>query len=68
MPGFVDPVRREVAPNSSCTFLLIQREQLFGEPEIERRNWEEIWRGKRPGETNERFWLFRARTAKGKPL
>jgi 4-amino-4-deoxy-L-arabinose transferase-like glycosyltransferase len=56
--GF-DPVRREVAPKASCTLLLIQREAAFGEPAIDRNRWEEVWRGKRPGQKKERFWVFR---------
>lgn len=55
-----NPIRREVAPNASCTSLLVQREAGSGEPDIDLTRWKEIWRGSRPGVTNERFWLFRA--------
>lgn len=53
-----NPVRLEVSPNAGCTTLLVQREVAFGEPEIDRTLWTEVWRGSRPGVTNERFWLF----------
>lgn len=55
----INPVRVEVAPNAGCTTLLVQREAAFGEPEINFAQWKELWRGSRPGVTNERFWLFR---------
>jgi 4-amino-4-deoxy-L-arabinose transferase-like glycosyltransferase len=54
-----NPLRREVAPDASCTSLLVQREVAFGEPDIDLTVWKEVWRGSRPGVTNERFWLFR---------
>jgi 4-amino-4-deoxy-L-arabinose transferase-like glycosyltransferase len=54
-----NPVRREVAPQASCTNLLIQREAAHGEPTVDRLRWKEVWRGSRPGVTNERFWLFK---------
>ena len=53
-----NPVRLEVAPDAECTTLLVQREAKFGEPEIDLMLWKELWRGARPGITNERFWLF----------
>lgn len=53
-----NPVRREVSPDAKCTTLLVQREVAFGEPEIDLTKWKELWRGSRPGVTNERFWLF----------
>jgi hypothetical protein len=55
-----NPVRREVSPDAARTTLLIQREAAFGEPDIDLTKWKEIWRGARPDQTNERFWLFRA--------
>jgi hypothetical protein len=51
-------VRLEVSPGARCTTLLVQREVAFGEPEIDLTLWKELWRGSRPGVTNERFWLF----------
>jgi 4-amino-4-deoxy-L-arabinose transferase-like glycosyltransferase len=51
-------VRLEVSPDARCTTLLVQREVAFGEPEIDLNLWKELWRGSRPGVTNERFWLF----------
>ncbi|MBA5690573.1 ArnT family glycosyltransferase [Rugamonas apoptosis] len=53
-----DPVRREISPAADCTVLLVQREAVFGEPDIDPSRWRELWRGSRPGITNERFWLF----------
>lgn len=53
-----NPVRREVAPGAGCSTLLVQREVAHGEPDIDRALWREVWRGSRPGVTNERFWLF----------
>lgn len=53
-----NPVRLEVSPSAGCTTLLVQREVAFGEPEIDLAMWKELWRGSRPGVTNERFWLF----------
>ena len=53
-----NPVRLEVSPDAGCTTLLVQREAAFGEPEIDLALWKELWRGARPGVTNERFWLF----------
>jgi hypothetical protein len=53
-----DPVRREVIPDSSCTYLLVQREASSGPPSIDRQQWREVWHGKRPGPAKERFWLF----------
>lgn len=52
------PVRLEVSPHAGCKTLLVQREVAFGEPEIDLTVWKELWRGSRPGVTNERFWLF----------
>ncbi len=54
-----NPVRVEVSPAAGCTTLLVQREAAFGEPGIDPSRWQELWRGARPGVTNERFWLFR---------
>ncbi|HZV66604.1 MAG TPA: glycosyltransferase family 39 protein [Telluria sp.] len=53
-----NPVRLEVTPGARCTTLLVQREAAFGGPAVDRRLWNELWRGSRPGITNERFWLF----------
>lgn len=53
-----NPMRLEVAPNSGCKALLVQREAAFGEPSIDPVLWQEVWRGSCPGVTNERFWLF----------
>ncbi len=53
-----NPVRREVAPKATCSLLLVQREVAYGEPDIDLQGWKEVWRGSRPGVTNERFWLF----------
>lgn len=53
-----NPVRIEVSPAAGCTILLVQREAAFGEPDIDPALWKELWRGSRPGVTNERFWLF----------
>jgi 4-amino-4-deoxy-L-arabinose transferase-like glycosyltransferase len=53
-----NPVRREVSPKATCSMLLVQREVAYGEPDIDLRGWKEVWRGSRPGVTNERFWLF----------
>lgn len=53
-----NPVRVEVRPEARCDTLLMQREVAFGEPELDLRVWKELWRGSRPGVTNERFWLF----------
>ncbi|MET3132088.1 4-amino-4-deoxy-L-arabinose transferase-like glycosyltransferase [Oxalobacteraceae bacterium GrIS 1.11] len=53
-----NPIRVEVSPAAGCTTLLVQREVAFGEPEIDLTRWKELWRGSRPGVTNERFWLF----------
>lgn len=57
-----NPVRVEVSPSAGCTTLLVQREVAFGEPEIDLTFWKELWRGSRPGVTNERFWLFQLET------
>ncbi|HEV7813469.1 MAG TPA: glycosyl transferase, partial [Janthinobacterium sp.] len=54
-----NPTRREVHPDTACNTLLVQREAAFGEPEVDLHTWTEVWRGARPGVTNERFWLFR---------
>lgn len=60
-----NPVRREVAPDAACSALLVQREVAHGEPDIDLAEWREVWRGSRPGVTNERFWLFERRGAAG---
>ena len=54
-------VRREIMPVTTCSMLLVQREQKFGEPDVNLVQWEERWRGARPGQTNERFWLYHSR-------
>ena len=53
-----NPVRVEVSPTASCSLLLVQREVAGGEPDVDPMRWREVWRGSRPGVTNERFWLF----------
>lgn len=53
-----NPVRREVSPDAPCTFLLVQKEVAFGEPDIDLNIWNIVWKGARPGITNERFWLY----------
>lgn len=57
-----NPVRREVAPSATCSYLLVQWEVAKGPPWIDRDRWVEVWRGKRPGPVQERFWLFHQRT------
>lgn len=57
-----NPVRREVAPDAPCSALLVQREAAHGEPDIDPAQWRVVWRGSRPGVTNERFWLFERRS------
>jgi hypothetical protein len=53
-----NPVRLEVTPGARCATLLVQREAAFGGPAVDHLMWNELWRGSRPGITNERFWLF----------
>lgn len=53
-----NPVRVEVSPTAACSLLLVQREVAGGEPDVDPIRWREVWRGSRPGVTNERFWLF----------
>jgi 4-amino-4-deoxy-L-arabinose transferase-like glycosyltransferase len=54
-----NPMRLEVHPAAGCDTLLVQREAAYGEPEVDLGRWKELWRGSRPGVTNERFFLFR---------
>lgn len=48
--------RREVHPDSDCRWLLRQggRETLSAPP-----GWQEVWQGARPGDRNERYYLYR---------
>jgi 4-amino-4-deoxy-L-arabinose transferase-like glycosyltransferase len=53
-----NPMRLETHPAAGCDTLLVQREAAYGEPEVDLTRWKELWRGSRPGVTNERFFLF----------
>ena len=53
--------RREVLPDAQCNTLLMQGYVPIGNGVVNPSNWEKVWEGSRPGDTWQRFWLFRAR-------
>jgi hypothetical protein len=51
--------RSESSPEASACNLLIVQQQGYQEPLPEHdAGWLPLWRGARPGDVNERFWLF----------
>jgi len=52
------PVRREIHPTADCDVLLIQGYWQSGVDRIDLKGWDPIWQGARPGDTNQKFWLY----------
>ncbi|GAA4011691.1 ArnT family glycosyltransferase [Actimicrobium antarcticum] len=55
-------VRREIQPVASCNTLLLQGYTPTGNGAVDQSAWEPVWEGSRPGDSWQRFWLFRARS------
>ena len=53
--------RLEVLPSAQCNTLLMQGYVPIGNGVVDPDRWEKIWEGARPGDTWQRFWLFRER-------
>lgn len=45
----------------TCGWYLVQRNRNVGGPPRPGRDWVERWQGSRPGDNNERFWLYERR-------
>lgn len=56
-------VRQEVQPAEAarCNTLLIQGYAPTGTAHLDLHGWEQMWEGARPGDTWQRFWMFRRR-------
>jgi 4-amino-4-deoxy-L-arabinose transferase-like glycosyltransferase len=54
-------LRREVVSAPHCDTFLVQGYVPSGTRHLDLRGWEMIWEGARPGDTWQRFWLFRAK-------
>lgn len=59
-------LRREVVDAPECNILLIQGYVPSGTRHLDLRGWEKVWEGARPGDTWQRFWLFRAKNSSAK--
>ncbi|MFZ6688070.1 ArnT family glycosyltransferase [Undibacterium sp. SXout11W] len=57
--------RQENIPDTSCDFLLINGFQKQQPEHMHDKNWELVWEGARPGDNNERLWLFAAKKMNG---
>lgn len=56
-------LRREISSGTACDVLFIQGYATTGIPKTDINNWELLWSGARPGDTWQKFWLFRKRDA-----
>jgi len=57
--------RQENIPDTSCDFLLINGFQKNLPQHLHDKNWQLVWEGARPGDNNERLWLFAAKKMSG---
>ena len=57
-------IRHEVRPAEAalCDTFLMQGYAPTGTAHIDLRDWEQVWDGARPGDTWQRFWMFRRRS------
>ena len=57
-------IRHEIRPAEAalCDTFLMQGYAPTGTEHIDLRDWEQVWEGARPGDTWQRFWMFRRRS------
>ena len=53
--------RQEIAARRDCGLLFFQGYAPVGAGEVDRKKWDLVWTGARPGDTWQQFWLFSAR-------
>jgi 4-amino-4-deoxy-L-arabinose transferase-like glycosyltransferase len=53
-------IRHETVSTSHCNTFLVQGYSSSGTQHLDLRGWEKIWEGARPGDSWQRFWLFRS--------
>jgi 4-amino-4-deoxy-L-arabinose transferase-like glycosyltransferase len=53
--------RQEIGARRDCDLLFFQGYAPVGADAVDRRQWDLMWTGARPGDTWQKFWLFRAR-------
>lgn len=61
----INTYRQETLPEVSCDFLLIDGFQRQPPEHLRDKNWRLVWEGARPGDSNERLWLFEAKKMNG---
>ena len=61
----INTYRQENIPDASCDFLLINGFQKLPPDNLHDKHWELVWEGARPGDDNERLWLFAAKKMNG---
>ena len=61
----INTFRQENHPDVSCDFLLINGFQKNKPEHLHNKKWQLVWEGARPGDDNERLWLFAAKKMHG---
>ncbi|SMP74079.1 ArnT family glycosyltransferase [Noviherbaspirillum suwonense] len=56
----LNTLRREQWPGAGCEVLLVQGYAVEGTRQVDLRGYHQVWEGARPGDSWQRFWLFRA--------
>lgn len=59
----ITTLRMEIQPDAHCDLLLVDGFVHQLPLQIDRQQWQLVWEGARPGDLNERLWLFATRTA-----
>ena len=57
----INTYRQESTPDVSCDLLLVDGFQRQPTEYLKDKHWELVWEGARPGDDNERLWLFAAK-------
>jgi 4-amino-4-deoxy-L-arabinose transferase-like glycosyltransferase len=52
------PIRREINQHADCDVLLVQGYLDTGVGSVDLKGWKHIWEGARPGDMNQKFWLY----------